>query len=50
MTKSLDCNEVLPKGNMELGTCYQTKLKKIDEEIVSHLNELSKNNKDAVKN
>ena len=49
MTKSSDCNEVLPESNVELEESYQTKHKKIDKEVETQVNRLSKNNKDAVK-
>ena len=49
MTKSSYFNEVLPESNIELKESYQTKHKKIDEEVDSQVNRLSKNNKDALK-
>ena len=49
MTKSLDCNEVLPESNVELEGSYQTKHKKLDKDVDSQVNRLSKNNEDAVK-
>ena len=48
MTKSSEFNEVLPESNVELDGSYQTKHKKIDEEVDSQVNGLSKNNKVAV--
>ena len=49
MTKSSEFNEVLPESNVELERSYQRKHKKIDEEVDSQVNGLSKNNKVAVK-
>ena len=40
---------MLPGSNVELERPYQTKHKKIDKEVDSQMNGLSKNNKDAVK-
>ena len=51
MTKSSEFNVVLPESNiMELQRSYQTKHKKIDKEVHSLVNWLSKNNKDAIQN
>ena len=49
MTKSSQFNEVLPESNMKLERPYQRKHKKINEEVDSQVNGLSKNNKVAVK-
>ena len=49
MTKSSQFNEVLPESNMKLEKSYQKKHKKINEEVDSQVNGLSKNNKVAVK-
>ena len=49
MTKSPEFNEVLPESNVKLERSYQRKHKKIDEEVDSQVNGLSKNNKIAVK-
>ena len=51
MTKSSEFNVVLPESNsMELQRSYQTKQKKIDKEVHSLVNWLSKNNKDTIQN
>ena len=51
MTKSSEFNVVLPESNiMELQRSYQTKHKKIDKEVHSLVNWLSKNNKDTIQN
>ena len=51
MTKSSEFNVVLPESNsMELQRSYQTKHKKIDKEVHSLVNWLSKNNKDEIQN
>ena len=43
MTKSSDCNEVLPESNVEeLEGSYQTKHKKIDKEVDSKVNDYLK--------
>ena len=49
MTKSSQFNEVLPESNMKLERSYQKKHKKINEEVDSQVNGLSKNSKVAVK-
>ena len=45
MTKSSEFNEALPESNVELERSYQRKRKKIDEEVDSQVNGLSKNTK-----
>ena len=49
MTKSLDFNDVLPESDVELERSYQTKHKKVYEEVDSQKNRVSKNNEHAVK-
>ena len=49
MTKSLDFNDVLPESDVKLERSYQTKHKKVYEEVDSQKNRVSKNNEDAVK-
>ena len=41
---------MISESNVELEKSYQKKHKKVDNEVDSHINGLSKNNKDAVKN
>ena len=41
---------MISESNVELEKSYQKKHKKVDNEVDSHMNGLSKNNKDAVKN
>ena len=45
MTKSSEFNEALRESNVELERSYQRKQKKIDEEVDSLVNGLSKNTK-----
>ena len=41
---------MISESNVELEKSYQKKHKKVDNEVDSHMNGLSENNKDAVKN
>ena len=49
MNKSLEFNEVLPESDVKLERSYQINHKKIDKEVDSQVNGVSKNSKDTVK-